>query len=102
MASTDPSFYAYLCAVADWRLKDPQKFIVPRPGIRIWQDFLAEFQVYWNVEPRWRKALIEGNVGYYSTGELPAGLPVLTGKLWDIVVSETVDGKHIISQVDKT
>ena len=93
-ASTDPKFYAYLCAVADWRLKQPNAEVL-RPGIPLWDDFLADFGVYWKDEPRWRYELIAGNSDYYSTGVLPSCLPTLTGKLWEIVVSETIDGVRL-------
>jgi hypothetical protein len=94
-ASSHPQFYAYLCAVADWRLKKLTKGFRPRPGILTWPRFLELFGVYYECEPDSRKQLIEGNVDYYSTGALPSGLPVLTGKLWSIVVSEITSGKRV-------
>ena len=94
-AVSDPMFCAYLCAVADWRLKKPEKGIRPRPGIFLWDAFLTSFNSYFASEPDWRKRLIEGNANYYSRGELPQGLPLLTGKLWDIVISETTSGKRV-------
>lgn len=94
-ASTDPLFYAYLCAVADWRKKDPKNSPIPRAGIPRWDQFLSSYSIYWNVEPQWRKSIIEGNKNYYNTGVLPEGLPVLTGKLWEIVISETTGGKRV-------
>lgn len=95
-ASSDPLHYKYLCAVADWRLKKPDKRKDGvRPGILTWANFLSQFSVYYNCESDWCKALIEGNADYYSTGVLPSCLPVLTGKLWDIVVSETVSGERV-------
>ncbi|UVW28778.1 DUF3274 domain-containing protein [Massilia sp. H6] len=88
-AATDPNFYAYLCAVADWRLKDPPLGEGYRKGIMKWADFVMSFSVYLECEPPWRRELIEGNMRYYTDGTLPACLPLLTGKLLDIVVSET-------------
>lgn len=94
-ASTDPNFYAYLCAVADWRLKKPTRTEKPRPGILTWEKFIVLFGAYLEREPEWRRLLIEGNADYYSTGKLPTCLPVLTGKLWDIVVAETTTGRRV-------
>lgn len=93
-ASTDPNFYAYLCAVADWRLKAPENFKdKPRARIKTWEEFLTEFGHYLECEPQWRRELIEGNMRYYSSGSLPACLPLLMGKLADIVVSQTTAGQ---------
>jgi len=95
-ASSHPQFYAYLCAVADWRLKKPAKVTdTIRKGILTWNRFLDLHGDYYECEPDWRKQLIKGNVAYYSTGELPSCLPVLSGKLWDIVVSETTSGGRV-------
>ncbi|MGH8853509.1 MAG: T6SS effector phospholipase Tle3 domain-containing protein, partial [Telluria sp.] len=88
-ASTDPNFYAYLCAVADWRLKDPPQRERPRKGIMTWKKFMTDFGIYLECEPPWRREVVEGNMNYYTDGTLPACLPLLTGKLLDIVVSET-------------
>jgi hypothetical protein len=95
-ASSHRLFYAYLCAVADWRLRKPGngKSTI-RSGILTWDDFLDKHGAYFECEPDWRKQLIKGNVDYYSGGVLPSCLPVLTGKLWDIVVSETTSGKRV-------
>jgi hypothetical protein len=94
-ACSDPKFYAYLCAVADWRLKNPTKVDKMRKGILTWKRFMAEFGAYFACEPSWRRELIEGNVAYYSNGVLPVCLPLLTGKLWDIVVSETTASRRV-------
>lgn len=75
-APTHPLFYLYLCAVADWRLKNPTKYEQPRPGILTRAKFLEQFPDYWADERPWRKALIEANIRYYSTGILPADLPL--------------------------
>jgi hypothetical protein len=76
-APTHSLFYMYLCAVADWRLKNPRKSAnKPRKGILKWQDFVQMFSSYWVDERPWRKALFEGNADYYSTGVLPADLPL--------------------------
>jgi len=94
-AVTDPLFYGYLCAVADWRLKRPDPTKKARMGILIWGKFQEQFGVFYNSEPDWRKALIEGNCTYYSTGKLPDCLPVLPAGLPPTVVSETMSGQRI-------
>jgi pimeloyl-ACP methyl ester carboxylesterase len=93
-ASSDPTFYAYLCAVADWRLKMPTRD-KPRKSILTWKKFMIQFGAYCECEPAWRLKLIKGNANYYTFGELPADLPVMTAKLWGIVVSETTAGKRV-------
>jgi hypothetical protein len=75
-ASTHPLFYLYLCAVADWRLKSPDKSDKPRPGILTREKFLQQFSDYWADERPWRKLLIEANIRYYSKGILPDDLPL--------------------------
>lgn len=95
-ASSDPVFYKYLCAVADWRLKKPGKAEqTRRAGVLRWEDFQRTYSAYLDCEPRWRHQLIDGSADYYSTGNLPPDLPVLTGTLWDIVIAETVGGERI-------
>jgi hypothetical protein len=94
-ASSHRLFYAYLCAVADWRLKKPMPGDYRRPGILTWYKFMTLHSAYYECEPDWRTEAIEGNADYYSKGELPSFLPVLTDKLWDIVVSETTTGKRV-------
>jgi pimeloyl-ACP methyl ester carboxylesterase len=92
-AVSHPKFYAYLCAVADWRLKKLSPKEWKRPGIALWPDFLVTHSAYWKCEPEWRKKLIEGNCTYYSTGELPV-LPLITA-LPTALVSETDKGVRI-------
>jgi hypothetical protein len=75
-APTHPLFYLYLCAVADWRLKIPKKEDPKRAGILTRSVFLQLFSDYWADERPWRKALIEGNARYYSSGILPCDLPL--------------------------
>jgi hypothetical protein len=75
-APTHPLFYLYLCAVADWRLKIPDSTKRRRPGILTWPEFLQRFSDYWADERPWRKALIQGNAHYYSSGTLPRSLPL--------------------------
>jgi hypothetical protein len=75
-ATTHPVFYAYLCAVADWRLKDPVNKEPLRQGILGWSKFKDDFAIYWKDEPAWRRDLISANVAYYSTGILPSSLPL--------------------------
>ncbi|CDG82447.1 T6SS effector phospholipase Tle3 domain-containing protein [Janthinobacterium agaricidamnosum] len=89
-ASSDPNFYAYLCAVADWRLKMDDRRL--RPGILGWNKFQKLFYAYWAAEPKWRKDVIEGNAKYYSSGEMPACVPPLHTGLPSTVVCETVAG----------
>jgi pimeloyl-ACP methyl ester carboxylesterase len=89
-ASSDPNFYAYLSAVADWRLKMDDK--ISRPSILKFNKFVRVFNSYWAVEPQWRKDLIEGNAMYYSSGVLPACVPALHNGLPSSVVCETMAG----------
>lgn len=84
-ASSDPAFYAYLCAVADWRLKIGKE---ARPGILKWQEFLSTHATYWQSEPAWRNKLIYGNAVYYTDGELPDVLPVVHRGLPPDIVCE--------------
>ena len=92
-ASSDPQFYAYLCAVADWRVRITYENGKRRPGILLWSEFLENFRMYFDAENTWRKNVIKGNVSYYNSGVLPADLPVLTGPLWKIILSETKSDK---------
>ncbi|NIA57112.1 DUF3274 domain-containing protein [Massilia sp. TW-1] len=89
-APTHPLFYKYLCAVADWRLKEPRNKEQPRHGILKWSEFLKQFATYWADERPWRKALIEGNKVYYSTGNLPAELPLPPEGLPQCLVVESM------------
>lgn len=85
-ASSDPNFYRYLCTVADWRLqKRPE---MERPGILQWTKFRQDYSNYFSDEPKWRSDLIFGNCDYYSSGVLPANLPVLPEGLPADVLSE--------------
>lgn len=85
-ASSDPAFYQYLCAVADWRV---QKKIVKnlRKDILLWNEFSVKYSAYFTTEPSWRSLLIDGNSNYYSTGVLPV-LPVLPEGLPAAVLTE--------------
>ncbi len=94
-ASSDPNFYAYLCAIADWRLKKPVNDEKARPGIVKWEEFLKAHSSYWQVELPWRKELIEGNAKYYSSGNLPASLPLPGSKLFEIIIAESVSGSRV-------
>ena len=100
-ASSDPRFYEYLCAVADWRVKDLKTNEKGRKGMRIKEKFLSDFAAYLSVEPAWRKAAINGGIDYYNTGILPAGLPLLSGALWKVVVSQTKDMKIVTEKKEK-
>lgn len=99
-AVSDPQFRAYLCAVADWRLKIPNKSDPQRPRILTFPKFSKSFGVYLSCEAEWCRELIVGNAKYYSDGVLPA-LPILAGKLWDIVISETTSGMRISQSSSK-
>ncbi len=92
-ACTDPHFYKYLSAVADWRLQRNPK-APSRVSIAKWGEFTKNFATYWNDEPQWRRDIIEGNANYYSTGELPACIPALHLGLPSSVVCETMSGKR--------
>ncbi|WP_425402737.1 effector protein Tle3 domain-containing protein [Janthinobacterium psychrotolerans] len=96
-ASSDPRFYEYLCAVADWRLKTNDQ--IPRPSILRWDTFTKNFSPYWSAEPAERKAVIFGNARYYSSGELPACVPSLFSGMPSTVVCETVNGRRTQSSV---
>ncbi len=97
-AVSDPRFYAYLCAVADWRCTMPKLNNESRPSIRTWKSFLKEFSAYYACEPNWCQKLITGNVSYYSYGVLPSSLPLPRGELWSIVVAATTAGKRVSGQ----
>lgn len=96
LAATHPEFHAYLCAVADWRLKSVGKGGRGRPSIMTWDKFQADFAKYYSVEPGWRKQLIDGNANYYSNGKLPGCVPTVD-KRPPLVVSEikSVDGNRV-------
>ncbi|WP_137938196.1 DUF3274 domain-containing protein [Chitinivorax sp. B] len=91
-ASTDKAFHAYLCVVADWRLKIPDPTKEERPGILTWPAFQEKFADYWQVEEPWRRELIKGNSDYYSSGELPACVKPLYEEKPAAVISESVRG----------
>jgi hypothetical protein len=95
-AVSDPLFYKYLCAVADWRLKRGKngKF---RPSILLWESFLRQFARFWKDEPQWRRALIEGNATYYSSGVLPHCVPTLE-EMPSSLVCETLSLASLRSQ----
>lgn len=95
-ACTDPKFYKYLSAVADWRMQTMIETRA-RPSILRWKNFLQEFEIYWKDEPAWRRELIKGNANYYSTGELPPCVPTLHVGLPPSVVCETMTGKRTLS-----
>lgn len=90
-ASSDPAFYRYLCAVADWRLQE-NKLAPERLSVLKWEKFLAQFGVYWAAEPLERKQIIQGNARYYSSGVLPGCVPGLRTGLPSTVVCETSNG----------
>ncbi|KAB8038597.1 T6SS effector phospholipase Tle3 domain-containing protein [Janthinobacterium aquaticum] len=92
-ASSDPRFYRYLCAVADWRLQQDGAKAV-RVGILRWNTFIKQFSVYLESEPNSRRQIIEGSARYYSTGEMPAWVPALHAGLPSAVVCETVSGRR--------
>lgn len=94
-AASNPAFLAYLCAVADWRLKSEISKERLRPGIMTWSDFIQQFEAYLLCEPDWRRHLIKASSDYYSSGQLPKNLPLLTGKLWKIIISEITSGESV-------
>lgn len=94
LASSDPQFYAYLCAVADWRLQSDEKGELRRSIMR-WTRFERLFDVYWAVERPERKELIRGNSTYYSSGVLPACVPALHVGMPKLVICETVAGERV-------
>ncbi|MET3134792.1 pimeloyl-ACP methyl ester carboxylesterase [Oxalobacteraceae bacterium GrIS 1.11] len=98
-ASSDPDFYPYLCAVADWRLKKDEPKL--RPGIMGWDSFLGKFGHYFSAEPAWRTAVIKGNAEYYSTGLLPACVPSLQAGLPSTVICETLNGIRTVATPPK-
>ncbi len=93
-AVTDKEFYAYLCAVADWRMKKPRKNDLIRPGILTWKDFQDLHGKYFECEQDEIKQIIEGNCDYYSTGVLPACVPTVDRRP-PAVVAETTDGRSV-------
>lgn len=96
LAVTHPVFREYLCAVADWRLKKTSSTKEKvREGILTWGNFLSAYGMYYDREPAWRKALIEGNCDYYTTGKLPSCLPVLPTGLPRTIVCETMHFKKL-------
>ena len=94
LASSDPKFYAYLCAVADWRLQTDST--AKRPSILQWEKFLKDYGAYWSVERTERKELIEGNAVYYSKGVLPTCVPALHTGLPSLIVCETMAGDRVV------
>ncbi|MCA1857837.1 DUF3274 domain-containing protein [Massilia oculi] len=94
LASSDPRFYAYLCAVADWRLQSDEK-TERRRSIMRWTEFEKRFGTYWAAERPERKELIKGNSIYYSSGALPACVPALHVGLPRLVICETVAGNRV-------
>lgn len=94
LASSDPQLYAYLCAVADWRLQSDEKAEWRRSIMR-WPQFEKLFKVYWAVERPERKELIRGNSTYYSSGVLPACVPALQVGMPKLVICETVAGDRV-------
>ncbi|MBR7631927.1 T6SS effector phospholipase Tle3 domain-containing protein [Janthinobacterium lividum] len=97
-ASSDPRFYEYLCAVADWRLQNDLRSPV-RKSILRWNDFMKKFAIYLAAEPTQRRQIIEGNADYYSSGVLPAFVPALPTGLPSTVVCEIVNGRRTESVI---
>jgi len=99
-AVSDPVFRAYLCAVADWRLKIPEMTDSSRPGILVYAEFVQKFDIYFSCEMEWCRQLIYGNAIYYSKGKLPV-LPLPTGRLWSILISETTSGIRVPPSISR-
>ena len=91
-AVTDPGFYRYLCAVADWRLKKPEPGMPDREGILTWKKFTEIHGKYFSVECAERKKLIDGNSTYYSTGVLPVCVKSIAERP-KAVIAETALGE---------
>lgn len=89
-AASDPNFYAYLCAVADWRMQT-NSLAPSRVSIMRWNDFLQKFSAYWRAEPAWRREIISGTARYYSTGFFPPWVPTLRDGMPTSVVCETLE-----------
>jgi hypothetical protein len=87
-ASSDPEFYRYLCAVADWRLQKNRR--LRKPSVEWWDNFSEKYAAYVRCEPEWRSYLISANSEYYSHGVLPDRLPVLPEGLPDSVICELI------------
>ncbi|MGI4720291.1 MAG: T6SS effector phospholipase Tle3 domain-containing protein [Janthinobacterium lividum] len=100
-ASSDPKFYAYLCAVADWRLQSDEK-AEKRPTVLRWERFENLHGAYWAAESAERKELIKGNSIYYSSGSLPACIPALHVGLPKLVICETVAGDRVTAKPSAT
>jgi len=98
-AIADPAFYAYLCAVADWRIQTR-----PKKGERTekWDGFVQKYGCLFAAEPNWRTTLIKGGADYYSTGILPAGLPLLPEGLPASVICELTSDVTRQSPVDES
>ena len=91
LAVSNPSFYSYLCAVADWRLKRPRKGEPIRPGILTWSSFFSAYKCYFDAETESRKAIIQGSSEYYSSGILPECVKSIAERP-EAVIAETIDG----------
>lgn len=100
-ASSDPKFYAYLCAVADWRLQTDRSAQY-RPSIRRWNDFAGRFDAYLKAETPARRDLIYGAAHYYSRGTIPNSIPGINSGLPSTVVCETVAGARVRVPVRQT
>lgn len=85
-ACADPKFYAYLCAVADWRLQEDSK--LRRDGIKQFSHFMSTYRQLFSAEPSWRKDVVTGSARYYSTGLMPAFVPSIHDGLPPQVVCE--------------
>jgi hypothetical protein len=92
-AVSDPEFYRYLCAVADWKLKIMHGEDNGRPGILVWDKFEANFGLFWKAEKDWCKEIIFENSRYYTSGSLPDFLPSIIRRP-SMIVCETVDGMN--------
>ncbi len=91
-AVTDPGFYRYLCAVADWRLKKPDPGMPDREGILTWKKFAEAHDKYFSVETKERKVLIEGSSNYYSNGILPKCVKSIAERP-KAVIAENTEGR---------
>ncbi|WKB50825.1 T6SS effector phospholipase Tle3 domain-containing protein [Eleftheria terrae] len=88
-ATSDPGFCEYLCAVADWRIRDTA---TARPGFLTWRRFEKRYNTYYSAEPEWRKSLIKQTSQYFTGGELPRSLPVVPEGAPKSVIFESKKG----------
>jgi hypothetical protein len=90
LAVSNPSFYSYLCAVADWRLKKPKRRANParHPDLEF---VLLNLQVLLRCGDRVAGSDHQGSSDYYSSGILPECVKSIAERP-EAVIAETIDG----------